>query len=37
VFVDIDNSASVRTQITAGVTPNGEKATVLGVGIKHAF
>lgn len=37
VFVDVDDKASARTQITGGLTPNGTTASVLGVGIKHAF
>lgn len=37
VYVDVDDSASVRTQITGGLTPNGEKSTIVGVGIRHTF
>jgi len=37
VHVDVGATASVRTQITGGLTPAGEKAAIAGVGIKHAF
>ena len=37
VYVDVGANASIRTQITGGLTPNGEKATIVGAGIKHAF
>lgn len=37
VYADIGASASVRTQITGGLTANGEKATIVGAGIKHSF
>lgn len=37
VFVDVGDQASVRTQLTGGLTPNGTTASVLGLGIKHAF
>lgn len=37
VYVDVGDAASIRTQITGGLTPNGEKATIVGVGLKHSF
>lgn len=37
VYVDVGDNASGRTQITGGLTPSGEKATIVGTGIKHSF
>lgn len=36
-YVDANAGASIRTQVTLGATPSGEKSTIVGVGVKHDF